>query len=253
MTPEGQVAFVTGAASGNGRAIVGRLLRDGMSVAAVDLDHEALERTRAADWAEAGERVLCLGGDVADAADVDRAFALTRERFGRLDLLVNNAGINGGPEAKGLLETPVEAFDRVWGVNARGTFLCCRAALPAMLAQGAGVIVNIASVAGLVAFPGRSAYSISKGAVVQMTRSIAVDYGERGIRCNALCPGMIDTPMTHWRLSQPALRAEVLARIPQKEIGDAADVAAAVSFLAGPDARYFNGAALVMDGGYSAV
>jgi NAD(P)-dependent dehydrogenase (short-subunit alcohol dehydrogenase family) len=247
------VGFVTGAASGNGRAIVGRLLRDGASVAAVDVDPAALERTRAEDWADAGERVLCVGGDVADPADVDRAFAAALERFGRLDLLVNNAGINGGPEARGLLETPLAAFDRVWGVNVRGAFLCCRAALPTMLAQGAGVIVNIASVAGLVAFPGRSAYSISKGAMIQLTRSVAVDYGGRGIRCNALCPGMIDTPMTHWRLSQPAMRAEVLARIPQQEIGDAADVAGAVSFLAGPDARYFNGAALVMDGAYSAV
>jgi NAD(P)-dependent dehydrogenase (short-subunit alcohol dehydrogenase family) len=122
-----------------------------------------------------------------------------------------------------------------------------------MLDQGSGIIVNIASVAGLVAFPGRAAYSTSKSAIIGLTRSIAADYAARGIRCNAVCPGMIDTPMTRWRLEQPDLRAQVLERIPQREIGEASDVAGAVAFLAGPDARYFNGAAVVLDGGYTAI
>ncbi len=117
-------------------------------------------------------------------------------------------------------------------MNLRGPFLLCRAALPVMLEQGRGIIVNVASVAGLVAFPGRAAYTASKGALVQLTRSVAVDYGARGIRCNALCPGMIDTPMTRWRLEQPALREQVLAGIPQGEIGTVDDVASAVAFLA---------------------
>jgi NAD(P)-dependent dehydrogenase (short-subunit alcohol dehydrogenase family) len=174
-------------------------------------------------------------------------------RFDRIDVLVNNAGITGGEQATKLHATPIEAFDRVMAINVRGVFLCCRAALPIMLGQGGGVIVNLASVAGMVAFPGRAAYTASKGAVIQMTRSIAADYAAEGIRCNALCPGMIDTPMTHWRLEQPKLRAEVLARIPQREIGTVEDVAGAVAFLAGPDARYFNGAAIAMDGGYVAI
>ena len=109
------------------------------------------------------------------------------------------------------------------------------------------------SVAGLVAFPGRAAYNASKGGLIQLTRSIAVDYASRGIRCNALCPGMIDTPMTHWRLEQPALREQVLSRIPQNEVGVPGDVASAVAFLASDEARYFNGAALVMDGAYTAL
>ena len=248
-----RAALVTGAASGNGRAIAARLLRDGWALAAVDLDGASLQATRAADWAAAGDRVLCLAGDVSEAQSVEGLVRETLGRFGRLDLLVNNAGITGSPKATTVGDTPIEEFDQVIAVNLRGPFLLCRAALPAMLAQGKGAIVNIASVAGLVAFPGRAAYTASKGALLQLTKSIAIDYAARGIRCNALCPGMIDTPMTRWRLDQPALRAEVLSRIPQGEIGSPESVAAAVAFLASDEASYFNGSALVMDGGYSAI
>ena len=169
--------------------------------------------------------------------------------FGRLDVLVNNAGITGGQRATTLHETPIDQFDLVMAVNVRGVFLCCRAALPVMLEQGRGVIVNIASVAGLVAFPGRCAYTTSKGAVVQLTKSIAADYAGRGIRANAVCPGMVHTPMTQWRLSDPALRAAMLERIPQREIAEASDVADAVAFLAGSDASYVTGTTLVVAGG----
>ena len=248
-----RVALVTGAASGNGRAIAGRLLRDGWSLAAVDLDPKALEATRLEDWRSAADRVLLVSADVSEAKDVEKAIRASLDHFKRIDLLVNNAGITGGPQATTVSDTPVAEFDAVLAVNLRGPFLLSRALLPSMLAQGGGVIVNIASVAGLVAFPGRAAYSASKGALIQLTRSIAVDYAAKGIRCNALCPGMIDTPMTRWRLDQPALRAQVISRIPQGEIGTAGDVASAVAFLAGDESRYFNGAALVMDGGFSAL
>lgn len=248
-----RVALVTGAASGNGRAIAGRLLRDGWSLAAVDLDPKALEATRLEDWGGAADRVLLVSADVSEAKDVEKAIRASLDHFKRIDLLVNNAGITGGPQATTVSDTPIAEFDAVLAVNLRGPFLLSRALLPSMLAQGGGVIVNIASVAGLVAFPGRAAYSASKGALIQLTRSIAVDYAAKGIRCNALCPGMIDTPMTRWRLDQPALRAQVISRIPQGEIGTAGDVASAVAFLAGDESRYFNGAALVMDGGFSAL
>jgi NAD(P)-dependent dehydrogenase (short-subunit alcohol dehydrogenase family) len=174
-------------------------------------------------------------------------------RTGRIDVIVNNAGIAGGPQALKLHQTSIEDFDQVWAVNGRGVFLMCRTALTLMLAQGGGVIVNIASVAGMVAFPERSAYSISKGAVVMLTKSIAVDYAGQGIRCNAVCPGMIDTPMTHWRLQQPELRASVVSRIPQGEVGGVMDVAHAVEFLASPQAGYLNGSTLVVDGAYSSI
>jgi NAD(P)-dependent dehydrogenase (short-subunit alcohol dehydrogenase family) len=252
-TAAARAVLVTGAASGIGRAIASRFLAAGDRVAVIDVDLAALERTRAESWPQAGERCLPIAADVSNASDVAAAVGAARERFGRIDVLVNNAGITGGPQATRLHETSVADFDRVWGVNGRGVFLMCRAALPHMLAQGAGVIVNIASVAGIVAFPGRAAYTVSKGAVVMLTRSIAVDYAAAGIRCNAVCPGMIDTPMTHWRLEQPALRAQVVARIPQGDVGGVDDVASAVWFLAGAEARYLNGSSLVVDGGYSSI
>lgn len=247
------VVLITGAASGIGRAIASRFLAEGQRVAAVDLDRAALERARQEFWSDAGERLLLLGADVAQPDAAELAVAETASKLGRIDVLVNNAGITGGPQATKLHETSVEDFDRVCAVNVRGVFLMCRAALPWMLAQNGGVIVNIASVAGFVAFPGRAAYSISKGAVMQLTRSIAVDYAAAGIRCNAVCPGMIDTPLTHWRLEQPELRAQIVARIPQGDVGSTADVASAVWFLAGADASYMNGSALVVDGGYSSI
>lgn len=250
-----EVVLVTGAASGNGLAIAERFLADGAAVVAVDVSGDGLERA-SSDWAATPDRAARLHTVVADVTDADQVEAAVRaaaERFGRLDVLVNNAGITGDQRATTLHETPIDQFDLVMAVNVRGVFLGCRAALPVMLEQGRGVIVNIASVAGLVAFPGRCAYTTSKGAVVQLTKSIAADYAGRGIRANAVCPGMVHTPMTHWRLSDPALRAAMLERIPQREIAEASDVADAVAFLAGPEARQFNGSALVMDGGYSAV
>jgi NAD(P)-dependent dehydrogenase (short-subunit alcohol dehydrogenase family) len=248
-----RAVVVTGAASGNGRAIATRFLERGDRVAAVDVSTEALREVRARDWETHGERVLCLTADVSREADVDAALAETFETFGGVDVLVNNAGITGGPQATNLHETPVDAFDSVIAVNVRAIFLACRVALPKMLERGAGTIVNIASVAGLIAFPGRCAYTVSKGAVVQLTRSIAADYARFGIRCNALCPGMIETPMTQWRLDQPALRREMEEQIPQRTIGTVEDVAAAVWFLTSSESRYFNGSAVVMDGGLTAV
>lgn len=244
-----RVVLVTGAASGNGAAIAERFLAAGDRVVAVDINRAELESA----FQRNGQQALPVVADVASATDIETCINRALDHWGRLDVLVNNAGITGSQAASDLAATPVEEFDRVMAVNIRGIFLACKLAIPAMLDQGSGVIVNIASVAGLVAFPGRAAYSISKGAVVQLTRSVAVDYAARGIRCNAICPGMIDTPMTRWRLEQPELRAQMLEHIPQRTIGSAKDVAGAVVFLASPDASYFNGAALVMDGGYTSV
>lgn len=248
-----RVVIITGAASGIGLAIATRFLAAGDKVVAADANGPGLEQCQTDNWADFAESILCCQVDVANEHDVTRMVSACRERFGRIDVLVNNAGISGNEEATILHTTPVSEFDRVFDVNVRGIFLTCRSVLPVMLARGQGVIVNIASVAGKVAFPGRCAYSASKGAAVQITRSIATDYAGSGIRCNAVCPGLIQTPMTQWRLDHPDLREALLARIPQKEFGRPEDVADAVLYLAGPEARYFNGAALEMDGGYAAV
>ncbi|WP_031404771.1 SDR family NAD(P)-dependent oxidoreductase [Thiomonas sp. FB-Cd] len=248
-----RVVIVTGAASGIGHAIVNRFLKDGDTVFALDVDGPALQAAQLRSWAPADMRVRPVQADVAEPAAVAAAVDQVMQVHGRIDVLVNNAGITGGPQALRLHETSVADFDHVWGVNVRGMFLMCRQCLPVMIAQGAGAIVNIASVAGLVAFPARAAYSVTKGAAVMLTRSLAVDYAALGIRCNAVCPGMIDTPMTHWRLQQPELLAQVVARIPQGAVGDVDDVASAVAFLASAEASYCNGSALVVDGGYSSV
>ncbi|WP_428423452.1 SDR family NAD(P)-dependent oxidoreductase [Methylibium sp.] len=247
-----RVVIVTGAASGNGLAIASRQLAAGDFVVAFDLSAQCLAECEAGNWAAHRGAVLAVAGDVSNEADIQRLVDQALSVHGRIDVLINNAGITGSQAATDVHTTSVEEFDRVMAINVRGVFLGCRAVLPHMLGRRAGVILNIASVASFVAFPKRAAYTTSKGAVVQLTRSIAVDYARSGIRCNALCPGMIETPMTQWRLDQPDLRAQVLSRIPQNEIGTPGDVAAAAEFLVSDNARYVNGAALVMDGGLTA-
>lgn len=238
-----RVALVTGAASGIGRACVQRLVAAGTAVAAVDLDAGAM----------ADLDVLALAADVSDDDAVQDAVARAEAELGPLDAVVNVAGITGSADAGACHVTPVHEWRRVLDVNLTGPFLVCRAALGGMLERGAGSIVNVASAAGLIAFPGRCAYSASKGGVVQLTRSLAADYAARGIRANAVCPGMVDTPMTRWRLDQPELRAAVLEKIPAARVATADEVAEAVVLLAGDGLAYMNGAMLVLDGGWTAV
>ena len=245
-----RVVLVTGAASGIGAGLAAHFVSQKDRVIALDMDREGL-----ASLAERldNPNVLPAVADVTDNAQLEKVLAEAAAHFGPPEVLVNNAGITGGPKATTLHETPPELVDRVLDVNLRAVIRLSAAVLPAMLERRHGVIVNIASIAGLVAFPGRAAYSISKAAIIQVTRAIAVDYGHLGIRSVALCPGMIDTPMTHWRLAEPKLREEVLTRIPQRTIGTVSDVVAAVAFFASDQARYCNGAAIPIDGGYSAI
>ncbi|GAB3354732.1 MULTISPECIES: SDR family NAD(P)-dependent oxidoreductase [Amycolatopsis] len=242
MTAE-RVALVTGGASGIGRAICARLREDGLQVAAVDLKPDA-----AAEVA-----MFARGCDVTDESDVDSAVAAVLDRFGAIDVLVNNAGITGSQAATTCHETPVEEWDRVHTVNVRGPFLASRAVLPSMVARGSGHVINIASIAGLVAFPGRCAYTASKGAALMLAKSIAVDYAAAGIRANAVCPGMVYTPMTSWRLDQPALRTQVEDRIPVGRVATPDEIADAVSVLASGRMSYVTGHALVIDGGMTAL
>jgi NAD(P)-dependent dehydrogenase (short-subunit alcohol dehydrogenase family) len=245
-----RVVIVTGAASGIGAGIAERFVNMGDKVIALDKDESGLvslaRRLGSAN-------LLPSLVDITDRAQVMKALAEAVERAGYPEVLINSAGTTGGPQATTLHETPPEVVDHVLDVNLRAIIRLCAAVLPAMLDRGRGVIVNIASVAGLVAFPARAAYSISKAAVIQITRTIAADYGHRGIRSVALCPGMIDTPMTRWRLGEPALREEVLARIPQRRIGMVSDIAGAAAFFASDEASYCNGAAIPIDGGYLAI
>jgi NAD(P)-dependent dehydrogenase (short-subunit alcohol dehydrogenase family) len=238
-----RVAVVTGGGSGIGRATSARLAQDGFTVAVLDVQPPG----------PGGGAALALRCDVTDEADVTTAMATVTGRLGAIDVLVNNAGITGSQAATRCHETPVAEWDRVHAVNVRGPFLCSRAVLPSMIARGSGHIITIASVAGLVAFPGRSAYTASKGAALMLTRSIAVDYAADGIRANAVCPGMVYTPMTSWRLDQPKLRAAVEARIPAGRVATPDEIADAVALLASGRLGYMTGHPLVVDGGMSAL
>jgi NAD(P)-dependent dehydrogenase (short-subunit alcohol dehydrogenase family) len=216
-------------------------------VAAVDRDADALSSVSEATGA------LAMTADVTDPSAVDDAIARVEAELGPLAVVANVAGITGSSEATECHLTPIDEWLKVLSVNLTGPFLVCRAALPGMLARGHGTIVNIASVAAIVAFPGRCAYTASKGGVLQLTRSLAADYAGRGLRAVAICPGIVDTPMTAWRLDHPTLRAEVLERIPQGRVATADEVAEAVALIALGGLPYMNGAALVLDGGWTAV
>jgi NAD(P)-dependent dehydrogenase (short-subunit alcohol dehydrogenase family) len=239
------VAVITGGASGIGRAIAARLSTEGFGLAVLD-------QNRAGAVETAGEDGLGLEVDVSDAQDVERAMAQVVERFGRLDLLVNNAGITGSRLATTCHETPVEEWDRVHAVNLRGPFLCARAALPTMLRQASGHIITIVSVAGMFATPGRCAYTASKGGALMLTKSLAVDYANRGIRANAICPGWVQTPMTQWRLDVPELHQDVAATIPMGRVAQPDEIAEVVALLASERLRYVTGQAFVIDGGLTA-
>jgi NAD(P)-dependent dehydrogenase (short-subunit alcohol dehydrogenase family) len=239
-----RVAIVTGAGGGIGSAIAARLAREGFRVACSDLTAEAAE-SAAADVPGARGYACDLRSE--RAVD-DLRDAVTAE-LGVPWLLVNAAGVFFEHEVTDL---SLEHWDLVMNVNARGTFLTCRSVLQAMGDAGSGCIVNIASTAGLSGGHTRAAYNASKGAVVMFTRSLAIDWGPRGVRVNCVCPGLIDTPMADWiRLDEIRLAAFERS-LPAGRIGTPDDVADAVAFLASDGASYMHGSTLVVDGGVTA-
>jgi NAD(P)-dependent dehydrogenase (short-subunit alcohol dehydrogenase family) len=244
-----RVAVVTGGASGIGKATAERLAADGFALAVLDVDGEAAARIAKA----AGVNGMSVEADVADERSVERAYTKIRSQLGRVDVLVNNAGVTGGAAATTCHETPVDDWDRVFSINVRGPFLCTRAVLPAMIERRSGHVITVASAAGLIAFPGRCAYTASKGAAVLFTKSLAVDYAAFGIRANAVCPGMVETPMTNWRLDVPELRQQIEAQIPMRRVAQPEEIADAISLLASDRLAYMTGHALVLDGGWTAL
>jgi NAD(P)-dependent dehydrogenase (short-subunit alcohol dehydrogenase family) len=239
---EARVAVVTGGGSGIGRASCRQLLDDGLRLAVLDLDGDAAK-------AAAGTDGLALAVDVGDAEAVQSAVDRVVGEFGRIDVLFNNAGITGSRAAARCHETSVVEWDRVLSTNLRGPFLMTRAVLPVMLAAGTGHVINLVSIAGMVATRGRCAYTASKGGALMFTKSIAADYAADGIRCNAVCPGWVHTPMTSWRLDDPELGPRVTAPIPLGRVAQPAEIAEAVGLLASEKLAYVTGLALVIDGG----
>lgn len=245
---DGRTAIVTGAAAGIGRAVVFRLAASGARLAL--LDREAGPLAELADGLRArGVDVLPLVADMADEHGVGTAVAEARARFGRLDMLVNNAGI--GVE-KPLLDHDLADFQRVFAVNLFGLFVALRETARTMIADGTdGRIVNLASVAGLRGSVGRAAYGPSKAAVINLTQTAAVELAHRGIHVNAVAPGPIETDMVR-RMHRPETREAWLRQVPQHRYGEPDDVAAAVVWLLSDEARFVTGHVLVVDGGFAA-
>lgn len=251
MQLEGQVAVVTGGASGMGRDTVLRFLAEGARVVIADFNVETgtavLEQARAAGF---GESTRFVRTDVAQEADVEAMCGQAVEAFGRLDILFNNAGVGGaiGP----LTETTVESWDYTMDVLAKGVFLGIKHAARIMREQGqGGVIINTASIAGLSGDAGPMIYSAAKAAVISLTKSAAVELAPDRIRVNAICPGFIATPLADGGRPDEA-RTRFAAAQPWPEHGDGTHIAGAALFLAGPDSRFVTGEALIVDGGLTA-
>ncbi len=246
---EGRTILVTGASSGIGRAAVAVFSRHGARVIAAARRREQTE-TVVASANAAGGQAVHLPVDIADEASVDALFERIRADFGRLDGAFNDAGVEA-PHAP-LPDAEVATFDQVMATNAKGTWLCLRREMQIMRDQGFGAIVNVASIAGIVAFPGASAYGASKSAVIAMTRSAALDLASLGITVNCICPGATRSEMSaRWAERLPNGEADLAAFNPMRRIAEPEEPAEAAAFLLSDRARHINGAVLVIDGGAS--
>jgi len=245
---DGKVAVITGAGGGMGREAALLFSQEGASVCVADIDAEAAEHT-AADAREA----FAAQADVADAASVDALMRAAAARYGGIDVLYNNAGVSPADDAS-ILETEPEAWERVLAVNATGVFLCCKYGLPHLLERGGGSIINVASFVALMgAATSQIAYTASKGAVLSLTRELAVEFARRGVRVNALCPGPVETPLLLriWG-DDPAAAQRRLVHLPMGRLAKPREIVAAALFLASDESSYVNGATFVVDGGLTA-
>jgi NAD(P)-dependent dehydrogenase (short-subunit alcohol dehydrogenase family) len=242
--PANKVAVVTGATGGIGSAVCERLTADGFAVACLDVRDADVSRQAAGLVAAIG-----VAADVRDAASIRAAGARIRAEVGTPWLLVNVAGVFSIQLTTELVETE---WDRILDTNLKGPFLTCREFLPGMIERGTGCIVNVASTAGVRGGRRRAAYCASKGGLVQLTRSLAIDHGPDGVRINCVCPGLIDTPMADWIRQDEEALIQWAGTVPARRIGTAAEVADTISFLASPGGSYIHGAVLAVDGGVTA-
>ncbi|MEZ5709792.1 MAG: SDR family oxidoreductase [Blastomonas sp.] len=239
-TLKGKVALVTGAAGGIGSAIVRRFAEEGARVVATDLD-----AGRLGDIVEGISDVTTCAADIRQDAGVSLLVSRAMDAFGRIDILVNNAGI-GGPRTQRLHEVSLHDYDMVMATNLRAPLAMVQAILPHMLAQGGGAIVNLASPAGFHAVPRVGPYSISKAGMVMLTKQVAKEYAADGIRCNAVAPGVTQTPILD-DLPEAHLN-QIIAMIPQGRIAQPHEIAAMIAYLASDDASYVNGSIVMVDG-----
>ena len=247
----GKVAAVTGGGSGIGRAIATLFGRQGAHVMVLDVDEAAAEAT-AAEIVRAGGRAHGAPCDVSNAAAVKTTFETIVGHTGRLDVLINNAGV---AHVGNIERTSEDEFDRLYRVNVKGVFLCTQAAIPVMVRQGGGVILNMASIVAFIGVADRFAYSMTKGAVLTMTKSVAVDYVARNIRCNCICPARIRTPFVDGfvKKNYPGREEEVLRELaayqPMGRMGTPEEVAFLALYLCSDEASFVTGQAYPLDGG----
>lgn len=252
MKLQDRVAVITGAGSGIGRAMALLFSREGAKIVAADVNAAAAAETAELVRAQGGQ-AASTAVDVTNPEQVQAMLKVALDQFGKLDILCNNAGIGSTTT---VVDCEPDEWDRVMTVNAKGVFLGCKYAVPIMIEQGGGCIINTASVAGMIGIPERAVYCASKGAVIALTKQVAVEYVEKGIRCNCVCPGTVDSPWVDRLLAQSGdpegTRRALVARQPMGRLGTPEEVAAAAAYLASDDAAFVTGTALVIDGGLTA-
>ena len=249
MRLDGKVCLVTGGASGMGRVAARMFCREGACVAVADVSADAREAA-AAEARAAGGDAFAVACDVTQEQQVRDAIAATVARYGRLDVLYNNAGIMMA-EDHSVVDTEEWVWDRTLAVNLKGIYLCCKHGIPELIRSGGGSVINIASFVALLgcSVP-QDAYTASKGAVIALTKSLAVQFGPQRVRSNAICPGPIETPLlTEWLLKDPEAKRVRLARNPTGRFGRPEDIVNAGIYLASDESTWTNGAVIVIDGG----
>jgi NAD(P)-dependent dehydrogenase (short-subunit alcohol dehydrogenase family) len=241
----GRAGIITGAASGIGRHIAGAFASAGARVALFDRDEEGVQ---AAAESLAGDG-LGMAVDITDEKRVEQAVLEAEEGLGRLDFLVNNAGVR---HQASIVDHDIETWRRTVDINLTGTFICSRATLRVMLGQGSGKILNIASIAGVLAMSNRVAYAASKAGIIGLTRAMAVELGPQGIHCNAIAPGVIETPLTASYFEDEAFASLIVENTPLRRWGQPNELAPAAIFLCGGDSDFVQGVTLCVDGGWVA-
>jgi NAD(P)-dependent dehydrogenase (short-subunit alcohol dehydrogenase family) len=252
MRFNGKVALITGASRGIGRAAALALARAGAKVTLIGRDDQG-GANLVESWQSDGLEVFWQRADVSHEADVEAAVARTIERWGQLDVLVNNAGIYAQGD---VLTTPRAQWDEIMAINVTGAFLCAKYAVPPMIKGGGGSIINVSSEAGLVGIANQTAYNVSKTALIALTRSMALDFAAQNIRVNCVCPGTTLTPLVEDAVSRQAEPQKVLSRLgeirPAGRLGKPEEIAEAILYFASDNACYTTGAVLSVDGGYTA-
>lgn len=246
---QGKTVLITGAGAGIGEATCHRLSSEGAVIVAMDLNPDAAERVAKAIESKGG-KAHALSGDISNHADCESAVNWVKEHLGAIHVLCNIAGIVDGGT---LVEASEESWQRSMDINAKGAHYMCQMVVPLMVEQGGGSVVNMASVAGPFAVPGRGVYSVSKAAVIGLTKSLAIDFIGQGIRVNAICPGTVESPSWHDRIKQSpdpeqALK-DFIARQPMGRVGQPEEIAALVAYLAADESAYMTGQTLYIDGG----